>query len=89
MEKTFDYTLPIKTGLAKICGSSRAEASPSFFEYLCYKIVQKNVKENKKINKEVAIISETFLSSKNCKINILKEKSIKKNYINSYPKWNK
>ena len=79
-EKAFDYSLPIKTGLAKFCASPRAEASPSLFEYLCYKIVEKNAKENK-INKEVAIISEKFLSSKNCKINIIKTKSIKKKFI--------
>ena len=33
------------------------------------------------MNKEVAIISEKFLSSKNCKINIIKTKSIKKKFI--------
>ena len=76
----FDYTLPIKTGLNKFCNSPRAEASPSLFEYLCYKIIQKNLKENK-VNNEVAIISEKFLSSKNCKINIIKAKSIKKKFI--------
>ena len=76
----FDYSLPIKTGLNKFCNSPRAEASPSLFEYLCYKIIQKNLKENK-VNNEVAIISEKFLSSKNCKMNINKVKSIKKKFI--------
>ena len=79
-ENSFDYSLPIKTGLNKFCNSPRAEASPSLFEYLCYKIVQKNISENN-VNEEVAIISEKFLSSKNCKINIIKTKSIKKKFI--------
>ena len=79
-ENSFDYSLPIKTGLNKFCKTPRAEASPSLFEYLCYKIVEKNIIENK-VNKEVAIISEKFLSSKNCKINIIKTKSIKKKFI--------
>ena len=79
-ENSFDYSLPIKTGLNKFCSSPRAEASPSLFEYLCYKIVQKNISENN-VNEEVAIISEKFLSSKNCKINIIKTKSIKKKFI--------
>ena len=79
-DNLFDYSLPIKTGLNKFCNKPRAEASPSLFEYLCYKIVQKNISK-KNVNKEVAIISEKFLSSKNCKINIMKTKSIKKKYI--------
>ena len=92
-ENSFDYTLPIKTGLNKFNNKPRIEASPSLFEYLCYKITQKKMIENK-INKEVAIISEKFLSSKNCKINIIKTNSIKKKYIlipirnNITKKWN-
>ena len=79
-DNEFDYTLPIKTSLFKFCREQRAEASPNLFEYLCYKIVEKKAKENK-INEETAIISEKFLSSKNCKINIIKSNSIQKKFI--------
>ena len=92
-DNSFDYTLPIKASLNKFNNKERAEAPPSLFEYLCYKITQKKLLENK-INKEVAIISEKFLSSKNCKINIMKTNSIKKKFIlipirnNITRKWN-
>ena len=92
-DNSFDYTLPIKASLNKFNNKERAEAPPSLFEYLCYKITQKKLSENK-INKEVAIISEKFLSSKNCKINIMKTNSIKKKFIlipirnNITRKWN-
>ena len=79
-ENEFDYTLPLKTSLSKFCREQRAEASPNLFEYLCYKIVQKKISENK-INEETAIISEKFLTSKNCKINIIKSNSIQKKFI--------
>ena len=49
-DNKFDYTLPIKTSLNKFCSVPRAEASPSLFEYLCFKIVEKKTLENK-INK--------------------------------------
>ena len=92
-DNSFDYTLPIKASLNKFNNKERAEAPPSLFEYLCYKMTQKKLLENK-INKEVAIISEKFLSSKNCKINIMKANSIKKKFIlipirnNITRKWN-
>ena len=92
-DNSFDYTLPIKASLNKFNNKERAEAPPSLFEYLCYKITQKKLSENK-INKEVAIISEKFLSSKNCKISIMKTNSIKKKFIlipirnNITRKWN-
>ena len=76
----FDYTLPIKTSLIKFCREQRAEASPNLFEYLCYKIVKKKLEKNT-INQETAIISEKFLSSKNCKFNIIKSNSIQKKFI--------
>ena len=79
-DNEFDYTLPIKASLTKFCREQRAEASPNLFEYLCYKIVQKKMTENK-INEETAIISEQFLSSKNCKINIIKSNSFQKKFI--------
>ena len=58
-DNSFDYTLPIKASLNKFNNRERAEAPPSLFEYLCYKMTQKKLLENK-INKEVAIISEKF-----------------------------
>ena len=71
-DNEFDYTLPIKTSLAKFCREQRAEASPNLFEYLCYKIVQKKISQ-KTINEETAIISEKFLSSNFRKIFIFKK----------------
>ena len=79
-DNEFDYTLPIKSSLTKFCREPRAEASPNLFEYLCYKIIQKKISENT-INQETAIISEKFLSSKNCKINIIKSNSVQKKFI--------
>ena len=76
----FDYALPLKNSINKFCNPQRAEASPNLFEYLCYKIVQKQIANNN-INQETAIISEKFLSSKNCKINIIKSNSIQKKFI--------
>ena len=76
----FDYALPLKNSINKFCSPQRAEASPNLFEYLCYKIVQKQIANNN-INQETAIISEKFLSSKNCKINIIKSNSIQKKFI--------
>ena len=76
----FDYSYQIKNSLNKFCGQYRAEASPNLFEYLCYKIIEKQISENK-INQETAIISEKFLSSKDCKINIIKSNSIQKKFI--------
>ena len=80
IDNRFDYSLPIKTSLSKFCREQRAEASPNLFEYLCYKIVQKKLAQNT-INEETAIISEKFLSSKNCKVNIIKSNSIQKKFI--------
>ena len=79
-DNTFDYSYQIKNSLSKFCGQYRAEASPNLFEYLCYKIVEKQISENK-INQETAIISEKFLASKDCKINIIKSNSIQKKFI--------
>ena len=79
-ENEFDYTLPIKKSLARFCKEQREEASPNLFEYLCYKIVKKKIAENK-INQETAIISEKFLTSKNCKVNIIKSNSVQKKFI--------
>jgi len=79
-ENEFDYTFPIRASLNKFCREQRAEATPNLFEYLCYKIVQKQISQNK-INQETAIISEKFLSSKDCKINIIKSNSIQKKFI--------
>ena len=79
-DNKFDYTLPIKTSLIKFCREQRAEASPNLFEYLCYKII-KNKLSKSIINQETAIISEKYLSSKNCKLNIIKSKSIQKKFI--------
>ena len=79
-DNDFDYSYQIKNSLSKFCGQYRAEASPNLFEYLCYKIIKKQISENK-INQETAIISEKFLSSKDCKINIIKSNSIQKKFI--------
>ena len=79
-DNEFDYALPLKNSINKFCSPQRAEASPNLFEYLCYKIVQKQI-DNNNINQETAIISEKFLSSKNCKINIIKSNSIQKKFI--------
>jgi len=79
-DNEFDYALPLKNSINKFCNPQRAEASPNLFEYLCYKIVQKQIANNN-INQETAIISEKFLSSKNCKINIIKSNSIQKKFI--------
>ena len=79
-DNSFDYSYQIKNSLNKFCGQYRAEASPNLFEYLCYKIVEKQISENK-INQETAIISEKFLASKDCKINIIKSNSIQKKFI--------
>lgn len=79
-DNNFDYSYQIKNSLSKFCGQYRAEASPNLFEYLCYKIVEKQISENK-INQETAIISEKFLASKDCKINIIKSNSIQKKFI--------
>jgi hypothetical protein len=79
-DNEFDYSLPIRTSLTKFCREQRAEASPNLFEYLCYKIVQKKLAQGT-INQETAIISEKFLTTKDCKINIIKSNSIQKKFI--------
>ena len=57
---SFDYTLPLKSSLNHFCHEQRGEASRNLFEYLCYKIVQKQITE-KGINDQIAIISEKYL----------------------------
>ena len=76
----FDYNVPIKKSLDKFCEEKRGEVSQNLFEYICYKMIQKKISENV-YNQETAIISEKFLSSKDCKKSILKSNSIKKKFI--------
>ena len=77
---SFDFSLPIKKNLLKFTAEGRAETSPYLFEYLCYKIVEKKISQ-KGINEEIAIISEKFLISENCKAEILKINSAQKKFI--------
>ena len=90
---SFDYTLPLKSSLNHFCREQRGEASRNLFEYLCYKIVQKQITE-KGINEQVAIISEKFLLSKDCITNLSKLNASQKKFIfipifnTSTHKWN-
>ena len=77
---SFDYTIPLKLSFNKFCKENRGEASRNLFEYLCYKIVQKQL-NNKGINEQIAIISEKFLSSKDCIINLSKFNYSQKKFI--------
>ena len=90
---SFDYTLPLKSSLNHFCREQIGEASRNLFEYLCYKIVQKQITE-KGINEQVAIISEKFLLSKDCITNLSKLNASQKKFIfipifnTSTHKWN-
>ena len=77
---SFDYTIPLKLSFNRFCKENRGEASKNLFEYLCYKIVQKQL-NNKGINEQIAIISEKFLSSKDCIINLSKFNYSQKKFI--------
>ena len=77
---SFDYTLPLKSSLNRFCREQRGEASKTLFEYLCYKIVQKQI-TTKGINEQIAIISEKFLSSKECIANLSKLNSSQKKFV--------
>ena len=52
----------------------------SLFEYLCHKIVQKHLANNN-VNNETIIISELYLTSKDCKTNMVNSNSIHKKFI--------
>ena len=92
-DNSFNYSCPIKTSLNNFCKNPRGEASPFLFEYLCYKIYQKNA-EKIQNNEGVAVVSENYLLSQNCKTNLIQTNSIKKNFIfipirnNETHKWN-
>ena len=77
---SFDYTLPLKSSLNRFCREQRGEASKTLFEYLCYKIVQKQI-TTKGINEQIAIISEKFLSSKECIANLSKLNYSQKKFV--------
>ena len=79
-DSCFDYTISLKSSLNRFCKELRGEASQNLFEYLCYKIVEKKIAQ-KGINEEIAIISEKFLISENCKAEILKINSAQKKFI--------
>ena len=80
INSSFDYSIPLKLSLNRFCKEPRGEASKNLFEYLCYKIVQKQINKNG-INELTAIISEKFLTSKDCITNLSKFDSSKKKYI--------
>ena len=90
---SFDYTLPLKSSLNHFCHEQRGEASRNLFEYLCYKIVQKQITE-KGINDQIAIISEKYLLSKDCVTNLSNLNASQKKFIfipifnTSTHKWN-
>ena len=77
---SFDYTIPLIKSINRFCKENRGEASQNLFEYLCYKII-KNQLNNKGINEQIAIISEKFLSSKDCIMNLSKLNHSQKNFI--------
>ena len=77
---SFDYTLPLKSSLNRFCREQRGEASKNLFEYICYKLVQKQI-TTKGINEQIAIISEKFLSTKECIANLSKLNSSQKKFI--------
>ena len=77
---SFDYTIPLKLSFNRFCKENRGEASKNLFEYLCYKII-KNQINNKGINEQIAIISEKFLTSKDCIINLSKLNYSQKKFI--------
>ena len=79
-DSTFDYTIPLKLSFNRFCKENRGEASKNLFEYLCYKIINKEI-NNKGINEQIAIISEKFLSSKDCIINLSKLNYTQKKFI--------
>ena len=79
-DSSFDYTIPLKLSFNRFCKENRGEASKSLFEYLCYKIIKKEI-NNKGINEQIAIISEKFLSSKDCIINLSKLNYTQKKFI--------
>ena len=80
INSSFDYSIPLKLSLNRFCKEPRGEASKNLFEYLCYKIVEKQINQ-KGINELTAIISEKFLTSKDCITNLSKFDSSKKKYI--------
>ena len=77
---SFDYSTPMKSSITKFDIDKTYEPSQSLFEYLCYKIVKKKLLEGK-INSEIVLITEKFLSTFNCKKIFIKANAIHKKHI--------
>ena len=80
INSSFDYSIPLKLSFNRFCKENRGEATKNLFEYLCFKIVEKQIEKNG-INEQIAIISEKFLSSKECINNLSKLNYSQKKFI--------
>ena len=80
INSSFDYSIPLKLSFNRFCKENRGEATKNLFEYLCFKIVQKQIEKNE-INEQIAIISEKFLSSRECVNNLSKLNYCQKKFI--------
>ena len=63
----FDYSTHIKSDLKEFIKNITKEPSPPLLEYLCYKIIKKNLLEDNSINNDIILISDNFFSLVNCK----------------------
>ena len=65
---SFDHNISMNTNISNFNLDKKVEPSLPFFEYLCYKSIDKLILDKEKINQNTIIITEQFLLDQNCKI---------------------
>ena len=79
---SFDHNISMNTNISNFNLDKKVEPSLPFFEYLCYKSIDKLILDKEKINQNTIIITEQFLLDQNCKELLVKYNAAhKKNII--------